>query len=835
MCFQAYLLRYIQYSKMNIYIKLSIKTLFLCVVIMSLTIISGFSQINEARPSGIRDGINYLSNGNVVLSLFAPYKSSVHLIGDFNNWAKSETYELKRDIIDQDHVYWWIELTGLDEHTEYAFQYLVDGNLRIADPYTEKILDPNADQYIVNETYPDLKQYPAGQQEIVSILYPKHNDYTFQHSENFVRPEKEALTIYELCIRDFLEEHSYTALIEKIAHFKALGVNAIELMPISEFDNNSSWGYNPTFYFAVDKYYGHASDLKRFVDECHKQGLAVIIDLVLNHSYNPSPLVRLYQEGGKPAANNPWYNRECVSNHCWENDFNHTSDATQYLVDRITEHWITEFKFDGIRFDFTQGFTQTAGNNWAYDAERISIVKRMADHVWSVDPETYVILEHWTENKEELELADYGCMLWGNVTEAFHHAGMGDNTKSDFSQHYYGSRGWSKPHLVTYMESHDEERTMYENLSEGKNGPDYNIKDLSIALKRSELTAAFLFTTPGPKMVWQFQEFGYDYSIDYNGRVGEKPIRWDYNEDVNRKGLFNQYSKLIKLRLQHEVFTCAETQVTLDVANTNGLKKMTLQHPTMDAVVIGNFGVTAQVINNVFPFEGIWYDAFGSNDIQLGNTTTSFTLQPGEYRIYTSQDINSDQMNSMLTVTGSFVDWDLSAHMMTYKGNHMWEVSGVSLEAGENSLKFANSADWSGIDWGNNDGLSGTAQITTGGGSNINFILNESGNFSITFNEKTLEYSIINEIITSVNNHDKLKSDFVLFPNPSSTNQVTIRKNGNSKIDKIEVFNAQQQLLDASRGLENKDLITLDINTKGLHFIVITYNQSSTVLKVIME
>ena len=81
-------------------------------------------------------------------------------------------------------------------------------------------------------------------------------------------------------------------------------------MPVNEFEGNTSWGYNPSFYFAVDKYYGTKNDLRTFVDECHSQGMAVIIDLVLNHSFGQSPFYLLYKDAdGKPSTDNPWYNQ----------------------------------------------------------------------------------------------------------------------------------------------------------------------------------------------------------------------------------------------------------------------------------------------------------------------------------------------------------------------------------------------------------------------------------------------------------------------------------------------------------------------------------------------
>jgi 1,4-alpha-glucan branching enzyme len=175
-------------------------------------------------------------------------------------------------------------------------------------------------------------------------------------------------------------------------------------MPVNEFEGNESWGYNPSFYFAADKYYGPAGDLKAFIDACHNRGIAVIIDLVLNHSYGQSPLVQLYfdQGSGKVTADNPWYNVDSPNPvFFWGYDFNHESQATQDFVDRVNRYWLEEFHVDGIRFDFTKGFTNTSGDGSAYDPARIAILSRMANEIWSFKEDAYVILEHLAGNQEE--------------------------------------------------------------------------------------------------------------------------------------------------------------------------------------------------------------------------------------------------------------------------------------------------------------------------------------------------------------------------------------------------------------------------------------------------
>jgi hypothetical protein len=210
---------------------------------------------NQPPPAGIVQGINYNSETSITLMLFAPYKEFVFAIGDFNDWKVETEYYMNRYEIDSTNVLWWITIENVIPGTEYAFQYLVDGEIRIGDPYTKKILDPWNDQYITEETYPDLKPYPHGKTaELVSIFQTDVGEFQWQNDSTFQKPPKEELVIYELLLRDFLDEHDYEMLKDTLNYLKQLGVNAIELMPIMEFEGNISWGYNPSFHYALDKY-----------------------------------------------------------------------------------------------------------------------------------------------------------------------------------------------------------------------------------------------------------------------------------------------------------------------------------------------------------------------------------------------------------------------------------------------------------------------------------------------------------------------------------------------------------------------------------------------------
>lgn len=602
------------------------------------------------KPNGLKYGLNKNPDNSVTFLLKAPFKSDVFLIGDFNNWTLNSNYQLFNDGED-----FWITLSGLDINTEYAYQYYVDYSIKICDPYSEKILDPWTDQYIKPGNYPNLKPYPTnlttGYVSTFIINEPTYN----WNVTNFNKPLQHNLVIYELLIRDFTESDSYTEAITKLDYLKKLGVNAIELMPINEFEGADSWGYNPALYMALDKSYGTKNAFKKFVDECHQRGIAVIADVVFNHSYGQSPLVQMYWNSvdNKPAANNPWYNQNhnFVDNTAahWGYDFNHESTYTKTFFKEVLNYWMTEYKIDGFRFDFTKGMTNTqfyGTNNWgsAYDASRISILKDYASYVWSHNPtnKPYVIFEHLSDNQEEKELADFGIMMWGNMNYNYSQNTMGFASGADISYISHKSRNWTQPNLVGYMESHDEERMMYRNINFGNStsNPPYTVKDLKTALTRQELAGIFFLSVPGPKMMWQFGELGYDFSINTctdgtinnNCRLARKPVKWEYFNDVNRKHVYSTWATLNAFRNQHPVFHT--TDFTLNVSTL--LKSIQLRHATMDVVIIGNFDITTKSVNPNFTKTGIWYEYFTGEVRTVSNQTATIDLKPGEYRLYST-------------------------------------------------------------------------------------------------------------------------------------------------------------------------------------------------------
>ena len=590
---------------------------------------------NEARPAGIKDGITYIDNTTATLVLRAPGKTNVFLIGDFNNWTQENAYQMKRD-----GDYWWITLTGLTPSQLYGFQYLVDGTIKSSDPYTELVLDPWNDQWInqYNPIFPNLKPYPVGKTEgLVATLQTAKPTYNWS-VPNFTSPNTDNMVIYELLLRDFTPQKSLDAAIAKLDYLQTLGVTAIELMPIQEFDGNNSWGYNPNHYFAPDKAYGTPDKYKQFIDECHKRGIAVILDVVFNHASGINPFALLYWDAtnNRPAANNPWMNAVAPHPYSVLNDFNHSFSGTKDYFKRVLQYWITEYKVDGYRLDLSKGITQTqstdatAGN---YDQSRIDNLSAYYDAAKSVKSDAMFILEHFCNNDEETALANKGIYLWRKMNDPYCQSAMGFNSNSDFSGMNTFPRKW-----VGYAESHDEERNFYKAKMFGAG----NMMTDSIArFKRIPLNIAFATLIPGPKMIWEFEEMGYDYSINANGgRTNEKPSVWNWLNVASRKAAYDASAKIISLRKMYPTaFTAGNFELNVGTSDWSAGRRIALNHSDLKMVVLGNFDASSSAATNPnFPNTGLWYNVLTGQDYYVGNTSTTIVLQPGELAIFTDRN-----------------------------------------------------------------------------------------------------------------------------------------------------------------------------------------------------
>lgn len=641
-------------------------------------------------PDWMQEGINYdKESGTVGLAFRAPHNESVFVIGDFNNWELSNEYKMKcyetqvtnptsdpNDTPAQSNVkIFWIEFKIDDPTQKYAFQYLVDGTNKISDPYATVILDPWNDQYIDAIIDPSLPAYPAEGDGLVSVLELEDNaPYEWSEaSKNFKIEDPDNLIIYELHIRDFCTDSrtgqgSLDCVMEHLDYLDNLGVNAIELLPVTEFDGNDSWGYNPNHFFAYDKAYGNRNLYKQFIDECHKRGIAVIIDMVFNHATGIHPFAALYYDGSATTDENPWFNR--VARHDFNvfHDFNHEYEGTRSYFKRVLEYWLKEYKVDGYRMDLTKGLTQknTLGNTAAWgnlDPTRVTILEDYYDMVHSTNPNAVFILEHLADFDEEKILSDYGMLPWRNMNNSYSQAAMGYASSSSFvdnntvvGTNIGDGSGMFADGWVGYAESHDEERNFYKAVAYG----DGDLQENEEArLARVPLIMAFSHLIPGPKMMWQFGEMGYDYSINYcsDGSISDdcrtyrKPVPWvmGWDSDPLRMKAYDGAADVISLRTTYPEFFDAPNVTVLNCAtsvwNSDSPRMIKVSYTdeadpnnSIEIIVVGNFSAAEAISPMIeFPNTGTWYDFRTGEQFNIIRPSRQIALAAGQVRILTNR------------------------------------------------------------------------------------------------------------------------------------------------------------------------------------------------------
>lgn len=654
------------------------------IITRTFSVIVDPGSIVEFMSQDYDEGINYIDDNTAILVLYATGKDFVYVAGSFNNYQPDLSYAMKRDF---SRNLFWLELTGLTPGQIETYEYWVGDKtppanspsiVKVADPYSTLILSSFDDPWISDTTYPNLPDFPEKAGMEVSVLQTGQTPYDWQ-VDNFTKPKKEDLIVYEVLVRDFDADRNYQDLIDKIDYFKNLNINAIHLMPIMEFEGNESWGYNTSYHMALDKFYGTGDKLKEFIDLCHQNGIAVILDLVLNHAFGRSPMVRMWMSDadgngfGDPTSQNPYFNTAPRHSYNVGYDYNHQAPRVQNYVKRVIRQWIEEYKIDGFRWDLTKGFTQNCTSNDegctnSYQQDRVDVLKEYADYSWTLDDNHYVIFEHLGTDNEEQQWANHrvdegkGIMLWGKMTDQYNELTMGQSGNRNIDRMGHVSRGFNEPRLMGYPESHDEERLMYKNLAFGNtSNSSHNIQDLNVALSRMSALAAVSVMVPGPKMIWHFGDLGMENSIftcsngtvnlpggtDGDCKLDTKPQpQWVNNwlSDAIRSEIYNDWSKLHKLKTDEPVFegdyaiTSGDFTPRIDVFD-NSIPDTALKN----VIILANFDVVSRTVNTNFPggVTTTWYDLMDpTGNTTVSNATSTISIPAGQFRILGNQPSN---------------------------------------------------------------------------------------------------------------------------------------------------------------------------------------------------
>ena len=649
----------------------------------SFSVIVNPSTITEAMASGLENGINYNITDftKATLVLEAPGKDFIYVAGSFNNWQPDASYAMKKDPVSEK---FWLEITGLISEQIETYQYwVVDETpianspalVKVADPCSTLVLSPYDDPWISSTSFPNLPAYPVGQEREVTVLQTGQTPYNWQVT-NFNKPNKDNLVVYELLVRDFDANRNFQDVIDRIDYLKNLGINAIELMPVMEFEGNESWGYNTSFHMALDKFYGTKDKLKELIDLCHQNDIAVILDIAFNHAFGRNPMVRMWMNDpdgdgwGNPSTENPYFNTIATHSYSVGEDFDHSSTFTRDYVKQTLKYWINEFKIDGFRWDLTKGFTQNATGSDAltnqFQQDRVDVLKEYVDYSWSIDDTHYAIFEHLGSDGEEQEWANYriaedkGIMMWGELFSSYKQLAMGYASNASISRMGHVSRGFTGKRLIGYSESHDKDRLMYEAVTYGEASGNAPVNgNLNNALNRMGAIGATSILIPGPKMLWHFQELGMDDSIytcsngsvnsesdaiSGNCKLDTKPQpQWaeDWLADPIRSTIYQKYARLINLKKSEAVFN-GEYAISPE-AGDNLKQRIYIYDNSIPAtelknvVILANFSVSDASIIPDFPFTGTWYDLMDDTPYVVTNATTPITIPAGQFRIFGNQ------------------------------------------------------------------------------------------------------------------------------------------------------------------------------------------------------
>ena len=618
--------------------------------------------VEKPRPAGVVNGIYYNADDptTVTLCTFAAGKANpnstedlepaahVYLLGDMNNWEFNDDYQLYRD-----GNYFWITLTGLKARREYRFQYAVmraDGvRKKISDLFSEKILcsDDEGEPRKVN---PTLISYPSQGDGYVSVFQTGKKAYNWSDATlNFKRPDKNNLIIYELWIYDFTPSRSIEGLMERLDYLQRLGVNAIELMPVTEFDGNYNWGYSPNHYFALDKAYGTPDQMKKLVDECHRRGMAVILDMVFNHATGNNPMSKLYPYGSD-LAYNPCFNvtpphKDEDGGNTYYEDWNHDFAPVRDMFCRALQYWLTEYKVDGFRMDLSHGFCGKNCNN------RYNNLKEYYDAVKAVSEDAYFIQEYWGWGYPyQSDLINDGMLCWTGygLHRSYAQLAMGYESNSSLAD---GNRDG----YISYNESHDEERNFYE-------AKEYGVSSIksSDEVRVGRVPAIMVFNTllNGSHMLYQFGELGFDYSINSGGGRTATKTRIENLGWLEWGGLrMQQYEKVaqaiqLRTRLLPDVFAGNPTDSSLKSGFVRSVRWGS------DVYVVANFAPDSR--NTVSLPSGTWYDYY-----EQKKAASTYTLEPGQVKIFTGKQLPLPVVDGSQTAIGEVLTPDVQGN--TYK------------------------------------------------------------------------------------------------------------------------------------------------------------------------
>jgi maltooligosyltrehalose trehalohydrolase len=451
--------------------------------------------------------------------------------------------------------------------------------------------------------------------------------YTFSANENqWKTPPLKNTIIYELMISEFREDLART--IRQVPYLADLGINCIEVMPLSNVLSTIDWGYDPIGYFCIAERFGKTSDFQEFVDACHQKGIAVIVDSVYGHTGGDFAYTQLYGALQGDLAN-PFNGGS--GDYGTLNDF--SKQLTQDYFYSVNQFWIDTFHVDGFRFDdvpeYWDGATGSGYANLVYStyqyikskAGTTDHYQRFFDAVGNIN---LIQIAEYLPNPPQILNSSYSTGTWQDGTlgaaascaagSAGAIAQLGLQLGLNGYPESVTSNGDTLPKTgLQYIENHDHQRficnfgTVQVDNSPADTLLQQGDRDGKWPKVQPYLIA--LLTAKGTPLLAEGQEFCENYWIPDSGYgrvMVYRPVRWNYFYDIDGQPMIRLVRKLTKIRRNGAQFTDGQHYFYNDFGafNSKGLLAFSRQLGNTFSLVVVNFTDQQQSTSFAFPMGG---------------------------------------------------------------------------------------------------------------------------------------------------------------------------------------------------------------------------------------
>ncbi len=514
-----------------------------------------------------------INDGAVTFRVWAPNAKKVFVGGSFNDWNKNEIA-----LEAEENGYWAVSTDAASEGDEYKFFIEYNGKLLSRnDPYAFEVTNSDGNSII------------------------RRLDFSWDDAD-FKMPSWNELVIYELHVGTFNRSApdavgTFEDVIIKLPYLKKLGINCIELLPVAEFAGGISWGYNPAHPFAIEQDYGGPDGFAKLVNEAHKIGIAVIMDVVYNH-FGPSD-VDLWQFDGwsENDKGGIYFYNDHRSDTPWGDtrpDYGR-EEVRQYLRDNALM-WIEKYHCDGLRMDATS-YIRYEGGGLGYDIEIEEgniLMRDINSEIREKYPHVLTIAEDLKGDSRVTDSIEKNGLAYGSqwdmnfvhpvreVIEDTHDDSRDLQKVVDALEFRYSNDAFSR---IVYTESHDEvangKARVPEEIQPGDAESDF-------AKKRAILGIVLTLTAPGIPMLFQGQEFIEDeYFQDTEGL--------DWEKEKKHKGIEKLIGDIIKLRTGESVGAKGLRSQHIEILHVNhdtkilAYNRFDANDPTEPVLVVLNF------------------------------------------------------------------------------------------------------------------------------------------------------------------------------------------------------------------------------------------------------